>query len=437
VRVARLAAPVVLANLSQTLMGLVDTVMVSRLGTAEVAAVGVATLLWAILANALKSLDVAVQSVVARRVGEGDAGAVGQVLTTALVMVVAAGALATLQGMLWPGAWLGAILDDPHARALGARYLLWRWAGLLPFLCYFQLRACFDGIGWTRVGMVTGIGMNLVNVGLNWVLIFGKLGAPPLGVAGAAIASGGSSLLALLAIGAFALRGRVRRRFRFFARGNLRRDVAALLLRVGWPPALQAAGLVAGLALFYVALGRISTVAVAAANIVMRVAALSLMPGFGIAVAVQTLVGQALGAGNAREALRTGQAGVLVGMGFMAVVGAVFLLFPEPVLAAFQPEPGLLAAARPILRLTAGLQVIAAVGIVLGGALRGAGATRPVMLVDVLTGGLVLLPAAWLAVLVLHAGLVGAWLALVGWVAVHALVMLRLFRRASWLRVRL
>ncbi len=82
----------------------------------------------------------------------------------------------------------------------------WRYAGMLPLLVYFQFKAMFDGMGWTRIGMQTGIGMNLLNALLNWVLIFGKLGAPAMGVKGAALASSLSSLLAALAILALALR---------------------------------------------------------------------------------------------------------------------------------------------------------------------------------------------------------------------------------------
>ncbi len=426
-----------LAQLANTLMGLVDTIMVGRISIGAVAAVGVATLIFGILANAMKALEVAVQAVTARRVGEGRDGDVGQVLGTALAAAVSVGAVVSVVAMLTPETWLSLVLDEAPVRAMGASYLVWRYAGLVPYVVYFLVRACFDGIGWTRVGMVTGVGMNLANVLLNWIFIFGNLGAPEMGVAGAALASGLATVLSGGAIAVYALRPHVRHRFRFFAHGNVRRSMMALLLRVGWPPMLQAAGLVGGIVAFYVILGRLGTVPVAAANIVMRIAALSLMPTFGIGIAVQTMVGQSLGAGDPRGAVRVGWGGVAIGVVFMAVLGLPFLLAPDTLLRVFVPDPALLAAGRPILRLTAAVQVLAAVGVVLGGAQRGAGATRAVMLVDVLTGACVMLPVTWLAAIVLHRGLVGAWLALVLWVAVHALIMTRLFKQGRWLRVRI
>ncbi len=436
-RIARLATPVVFAQLSHTFMGLADTLMVGRLGTAAVAAVGVATLLFAVLANALKAIETGVQALIARRVGEGRDGEVGQILGSAMVVVFGAGAVVCVQGLLWPEFWVSLVLDDPTVRQLGAGYLFWRYAFLLPFLLYFHVRACFDGIGWTRIGMLTGIGMNVANVVLNWVLIFGNLGAPALGVRGAAIASGISSVLATLAIGSVALQRPIRRRFRFFARGIVSREQIRRLLRVGWPPMLQAAGLVAGLVAFYVILGRLGTVAVAAGNVVMRIASVSIMPAIGIGVAVQTLVGQSLGARDERGAVRAGWGGVALAASFMALLGVVFLLWPDPLLGAFVKDPALIAAGRPILFLTAAIQTIAAVGLVLGAAQRGAGATRTVMLVDLFTAAAVLLPAAWLGAIWLGGGLFGAWLAFLAWLLVHAAVMAWLFHRGAWLRVRI
>ncbi len=100
-------------------------------------------------------------------------------------------------------------------------------------------------------------------------------------------------------------------------------------------------------------------------------------------------------------------------------------------------DPELIAAGRPILHITAIIQVIAAVGLVLGAAQRGAGATKTVMLVDLLTAAAVLLPGGWLGAIWLHGGLVGAWLAFLAWLLVHAAIMAWLFHRGAWLRVRI
>ena len=436
-RLARLAAPIVLANIAQTFMGLVDTLMVARLGTAAIAAVGVSTLLFSAVATSLKSLDVAVQTYIARRDGQGRSGETGAVLGTGLAMVLATGVVAMMTGLRWPGFGLGLVIADPEVVELGADYFFWRVAGLLPLLVFVLIRAAFDGLGRTRVGMVVGVGMNLLNVLLNWMLIFGKLGAPALGVRGAALASSLAALAAMLAILPLALGPRMRHRYGWFTRGAVRRDLVRPLLRVGLPPALQAAGLIGGLVVFYGILGHISTVAVAAGNIVMRAASLAIMPVIGIGVAVQTLVSRSLGARDARGAWRCGLAGVVLATGVMTVMGLPFVLLPDQVLRAFDPAPAVLAAGRDILRLTALAQLLAAAGLTFAGVLRGAGDTARVLAVDVGTGAGFMLPAAWLLGLVLGGGLLGTWWALVAWVALHAVVMTRFFAGKRWLRYRL
>jgi MATE family multidrug resistance protein len=431
-----MAMPPIVANISQTLMGFVDMVMVGRLGTRELAAVGVATLLFSAVAMTVKAIDVAVQTFTAQRVGEGRDGEVGGVLATALSTVIAVGAVATAAGMLWPEPLMHPVSGDPAVRSLGAEYLRFRYAGLLPFLTFFMFRGVFDGIGRTWIGMLVGVGMNLLNVLLNAVLIFGLWGAPAMGVAGAALASTLSSVVAAAVMVAVGLRADVRRRFRLLARGNLQPRLVRPFLRVAWPPAAQSLGAVLGFLLFFAILGRISTLAVAAGNAVMRITSISFMPGFGVAVAVQTLVGQSLGRGDLRGAVRAAWGGVGLSVLYMGVFGVVFLLIPGAILRLTFADLDLVRAATPVLRLMGFVQLVDAVGITLAGALRGAGATRTVMLVDIACGFCLMPPLAWLFGVVLAGGLVGAFAAVLTWFSLYAVGMTYWFLRGDWKALR-
>ncbi|HPF71333.1 MAG TPA: MATE family efflux transporter, partial [Candidatus Krumholzibacteria bacterium] len=111
-----MATPVVLANVSQTLMGLVDTLMVGRLGAAALAAVGVATLLFSAVAMSIKAVDVAVQTYTARRVGGGRDDEVGAVLATAITLTWTAGAVFMLVGLLAPQLLMRLVATDPDMR---------------------------------------------------------------------------------------------------------------------------------------------------------------------------------------------------------------------------------------------------------------------------------------------------------------------------------
>lgn len=427
-----MATPVILANISQTLMGLVDTLMVGRLGAEALAAVGLATLLFSALAMSLKHADVAAQTITARRVGEGRDSEVGAVLTTALSVAFAVGTLLMLVGLLWPHALMSLVSQDPEVRHLGEHYLRFRYAGMLPLLAFFMIKAVFDGIGWTRTGMFVGIGMNLANVGLNWVFIYGKLGAPEMGVAGAALASTVSAALAAIVILAAILRPPVRRRFGILHGSHFQKRLIRPFVELGWPPAVQTLGNVLALLAFFFILGRISTVAVATGNVVLRIAALSFMPGVGVSIALQTLVGQSLGRRDKAGARRSIYVGVGLAVVVMGLFGLVFLFWPGGLMRLFSPSEELISAGKPILRVMGLVQIIDAVGLSLSGAMRGAGATRPVMMVDILTGFVMLPPLTWLFGITLGGGLLGAWWALLTWFTLYAVGMVVIFLRNDW-----
>jgi len=432
-----LAVPVIFANLAQTLMGLVDTLMVGRLGHTPLASVGVATLLFSAVAMTIKAVDTAAQTFTAQRVGAGKDKEVGSVLATALTTVLTVGAIFMLVGLFWPGWMMRWVSEDPEVRRLGAEYLTWRYVGLLPFLVFFMFRGVFDGIGWTRIGMVVGIGMNLSNAFLNWVLIFGKFGVPAMGVAGAALASSLSSLLAAMVIVGIALRSTIRKKYGLLSRRNLDKSLVVPFLRIAWPPAVQSLAVVVAFLIFFTILGQISTVAVAAGNVVMRIAALSFMPGFGVAVAVQTLVGQALGRHDYKGAVRVGWGGVSLAMVFMGAFGLLFLIVPEALMRLFTSSDELVAAGTPVLRLMGLVQLIDAVGITLAGALRGAGDTRTVMLMDIFAGFLILPCGAYLFGVVMNGGLMGAFVAVLLWFSLYAAGMTFWFLRGNWKTIKI
>jgi multidrug resistance protein, MATE family len=434
--ITALAAPLVFAQLAQTAMGLVDALMVGRLGGPPLAALSLATLLFSALAMSLKAVDVACQTFTARRVGQGRDDQVGTVLATALTVVVVLGGLAALAVQRWPGQIMELVTRDPEVDRLGAGYLHWRAVGLVPLLVFFQLKAMGDGIGWTRVGMVAGLGMNLLNVGLNWLLIFGHAGLPALGVEGAAVATSVSGTVAALALLAVYLRPGPRRRFRLLARGNFHRELVRPFLAMAWPPAVQTLGVVVALTAFYVILGRISTGTLAVGAVVLRLASISFMPGLGMGAAVQTMVGQALGAGDVSGARRAAWTGMGLAMVLMGACGLVFLLLAAPLLRLFGLDEALVRLGVPALRLVGAAQVVNAVGVTLAGGLRGAGHTRSVMAVDVVAGLGLMPPLAWLFGIAMGGDLLGATWALAVWFALYSAGMLVLFLRPHWHEVR-
>ena len=177
--------------------------------------------------------------------------------------------------------------------------------------------------------------------------------------------------------------------------------------------------------------------AVATGSVVLRIAAVSFMPGVGVGAGVQTLVGQSLGRNDIHGARRVAWAGVGLSVMIMGSLGLLFVFLPVPIMKLFSNEPELIAAGVPILRLMGLVQVIDAVGLTLSGALRGAGATKVVMLVDVCSGFLLMPPLAWLFGIVFNWGLLGAWFGLLIWFTIYALALTVLFTRTHWQELKI
>jgi len=237
--------------------------------------------------------------------------------------------------------------------------------------------------------MGVGVGMNLANLVLNWVFIYGHWGSSALGVGGAVLASTVSASLAAVAMVCFMAYGPVRRRFHLFCWTTVPWGQVGAFLRLAWPPA------------------------------------------------VQTLVGQSLGRCDRVGARRVTVYGVGMSVIMMGLFGVLFVGEPRWLLGLFSSSDPLITAGVPILRLTGLVQIIDAVGLTLAGALRGAGLTRAVMLVDVGTGLVLMPPLTYLFGIVWHGGLMGAWLALLVWFVLYAVGMVVVFQRKDWQEVKL
>jgi putative MATE family efflux protein len=440
-RVIQLAIPVVISQLSQTVVGMVDTMMVGRLGVVPLAATGLAGLAVWMIMGAVGHLATGTQILAARRTGQEDHPAAGRALVSALQAGLPLGAVLTVALFwlypLYYGLVLGGPQDPLYEPAL--HYTLWRISGLVPFVVISALRGFFNGIGDTRQHMRVALFTNLVHIPLNWMLIFGHLGAPRLGAAGAGL----SAMLATTAGALFflwlAYRAGLRRRWHFHWGQVLRRPVQGLesplhVLRLALPASAQAFFVLAGFTLFIAMMRHVGTVEVAATNVVFTILSFSFMPGFGIGIAASSLLGQLLGAGKPGEAQRAGWEAQKLGMLLMSSLGLLFLLLPDPLARLFSQDPAVIEAVRWPLRLLGLFQTLDALGMTTAGCLEGAGMTAYVARADVLLNWLVFLPLSAAIILGLDGGILEAFVALAVYLSSYAFVLQRAYWRGDWMK---
>lgn len=439
-QVLAIALPIIGGMVSQNVLNLVDTAMVGGLGDAALAAVGTGSFANFLAMAFITGLSGGVQAIASRRMGEGREAETAEALNGALLVAVLFG-LPLSVGLWFVVPHVFPVLNaDPAVIAAGVPYLQARLLGMVAVGMNFSFRGYWSAVNLSRLYLRTLIVMHGTNIALNWVLIYGNLGAPALGAEGAGIATTiavyvGTGYYFVLAVRYAGPGGFLRQRpdaaiLRAIARLSLPNGLQQLFFALGFNVLfwIIAHGNVADQAL--------ATAEVAAANVVINVTLVAVLPGLGLGIAAATLVGQALGRGDPADAKAWGWDVVKIAAAVMAVLGLPMLVFPDIILRVFLHEPLTLDIARGPLRLVGATIAIDAVGMVLMNALIGAGASRASMMVSIGTQWLIFLPVAYVLGPVLGLGLMAIWTAQVSYRALSALVFAQLWHRGTWSSIK-
>ena len=418
VDVARLAGPIVLVQLGLMSMGTVDAIMLGRVSPTAMAGGALGNWHWLLVTMVGQGAIQAIDPIVSQARGAGDAAAVRLGVQRGLLLGMIL-ALPTM-GLLWPAEWVMRHLGQPpEVAVLAGEYARTLIPSVLAAYWFFALRQSLQALHQVGPILVTVLLANLVNAGLNWVFIFGNLGAPAMGVRGAALATTigrWTTVVLLMGMAWPQLTAHLR------APWGQARQWPALwsMLRLGLPIGIHQWLEIAAFGAALLLMGLFGTVPLAAHNLTIQVAALTYMVPLGTSAAAAVLVGHAIGRRDMDAARREASAALACGVGFMATCAALIMLFPGPLASVFTRDPGVLALAAQLLPIAAAFQVFDGIQGVSSGILRGAGDTRVPMLLNLVGFVAVGIPAAaWLA-FGLGLGPVGIWWGLVLCLAVVA-----------------
>jgi len=427
-----LAVPVVLSELGWMAMGVVDTIMVGRLGPAAIGAVALGNAVLYTPSIFGVGLMLGLDTLVSQAYGREDHDECHRWLAQGVYLACLAAA--PIMGGIWLAS-LGfthfGIAAEVAGPASGYLRLL-NW-GTLPLLLYGATRRYLQGVGQVRVVTVTYLLANLVNWFGNWVLIYGKLGFPALGVNGSAISTVFARLTMAAALLGFAWRyerGRGHPLFRHWAAPQVAR--LKRMLQLGAPAAGQILLEVGAWNLATFSAGYLTPVALATHQIVLIYASVAYMVPLGISAAAAVSVGHAVGAGDAARARRAGWMALALGTGFMLLAALVFLLWPRPLIALFSHDPRVLAVGPGLLGIVACFEVFDGIQTVSTGALRGLGETQAPMWANLIAYFVLGLPLGFFLCFALRRGIYGLWIGLtVALVFVALALIVRWKRDAS------
>ncbi len=429
-----LGLPLIGSMLAQAAISLTDTVMMGWYGVAELAAVALGASYFHVILILGMGFGLAVMPMVAAAATNGDRRQVRRVTRMGLWIGIAFAVL-VMPLFWWSGPIFQALGQADQVAADGQTYLRIKGWGIAPAVLLIVLRSHLSALEHARIVLYATLAGAALNAGLNWVFIFGNLGAPELGIQGAALASFGTHTLICLILALYAARAQDLRSDTLFAR-FWRPDWGAMweVFRLGWPIALT---LLAETGLFMATLimmGWIGELELAAHGIAIQIASTTFMVHIGLSQAATVRAGQAWGKTD-RPALRLAAAAALLWSGVMvALTVFAFVVFPETLIGLFVDptdplRPQIIAIGTSLLFVAALFQLADAAQVMALGLLRGVQDTRVPMIYAVIAYWLIGLPCAYLFGFPLGLGGPGIWLGLVVGLALAGMAMMTRFWR--------
>jgi putative MATE family efflux protein len=426
-----LAWPTITAALLQTLVRWADVKMVGSLGREAVAAVTAGGQVYWFLQSIVMAVTTGLVALIARSVGARDMDTADGMLRQGILLGTLFGLVTTAAALPFSSFLIAIYGVEERVVQFGGEYIYWLLIGNVPFTLTFVFAAALRAAGDSRRPLAIGAVANALNLFLNWVLIYGNLGFPRLGVAGAGIAS---SLAMAFQVGVFWILWARRRLILAPGRHSFRPDLGAWrrMMRIGYPATIEGAVWHLGLLAFMRLMSEYGTAEFAAYNIGAQILALSFLPGHGFAVAAATLVGQHLGDGDPARASRSGWRSLAGSILAMSALGLAVIVLARPIAAWFIDDAEVVDLTVDFIWILGAVQPLMAVEFTLGGALRGAGDTRFPLLVVFVGLFLCRLVPATLAALVLGATIQVVWSALILDYAIKAVLLVERFRRGRW-----
>jgi len=395
----RLALPLVLAEIGWMSMGIVDTVMVGHLldSARAIGAVSISSNLFNVLAFFGSGVLMGLDTLVAQAFGAGKREDCHRSLVNSIYLGL------VMTPLLMIPVWyfdplLRRLRIEPQVAALAVPYMKALAFGLFPLLLYFAVRRCLQAMNMAQPIAFALVTANVINALFNWILIYGKWGAPKMGVVGSGWSTAISRVyLAVVLVGYLLWYDHRHRTELLKTPVNIDFLRIRRLIALGLPAAVQITLEIGVFALATALIGRLGAVALASHQIALNTIALTYMVPLGISSAAAVRVGHAIGRGKPEAAAHAGYTAILLGAGFMTLAGIALLVFPRWIALVYTPDETIIRSTSLLLIAGAAFQLFDGIQTVATGALRGAGDTRTPMLCHFTAYWIIGLPlGAWL-----------------------------------------
>lgn len=439
-RVFALAMPAVSEQVLNTLVGLMDVVLVGQLpataaavlgyGSATaLAGVGLANEMFWTLTILFMAIGTGCTALTARARGAHDSAMGNNALRQSLLLGLYAAIITSGICALFAPQLIGVYRANAQVTQLGSEFLQILGYAAAPTAINMIGTAALRGAGDTRTPLYIMIGVNVINVVVSFLFIGGQFGLPIMGIQGAAMGAAIARTFGCIAVIVVLLRGRAS----LILNKPLWPDIDMMkrVARVGLPFAGEQGVFQGALIVFLGMVTQLGTAAYAAHNLVIRIESLSFLPGWGYGIAASALVGQGLGAKDPDEAQAATYEAFRQNSIIMVVLGSIMVMIPALLLRLFINDPEVIAAGTVPLQIAGAFQIFMGSNFVFSGALRGAGDTRWPLYTKIISTWMLRLPISYL-LLSRGGGLTGVWVAMgIDFFSQSVLAYVR-FRQGKW-----
>lgn len=428
----RLAGPLIVNNLAIAGMQFADAVMAGSLGARELAAVAVGGSFWFLGFSLCLGILMSISPIVSRHFGAQRYDLIGRYTRQGLYLAVVLGVPIILIGQFATAPVLERFGIDPEFRSLTVGYVGAITFGAPGIFAFLALRFTTEGIGHTRPIMYASVFALTVNVFLNYVLMFGKFGAPALGAVGCGYASAITMWLVMIALASYMVLSPYYRKFQLFAKlAPLRLAAFKEIFRLGIPIAITItaeAGLFSAVSIL---MGTRGTEITAAHQIAISFSSTTFMIPLALSAATTIHVGHMLGAGRAREARIIGMIGIIMCAAFMTLSAAFLLIFRDLVVGIYTSDAAVTGIAISLLLVAGIFQIADGIQIGAAGALRGYKDTSIPMVINIFAFWVLAFPLAYLAAITYQSPPNLVWAAFIVGLGFAALLLTWRFNRLS------
>ena len=423
----RLAFPVVLSQIGQVTVSLADNMMVGHVGTTELAAASFSINIFHLGMLMGIGITMGLTPLVGQVFSQKKEEEVGAYLKNGLfVHGLSTLAIGFVMGII--SLFLNRMGQPDAVVKLAVPYYLLLVASLFPMLFFYSFKQFLEGVGNTKIAMFITLASNLINIVLNYLLIFGKMGFPELGLNGAGIATLIARLLMPVMLIPVIIRNKqFRKEFRFAYHARIQSQKLKKIFAVGLPIGLQIIIEVSTFSLGAIMMGWISKEALAAHQVAIGLASVTYMISLGIGAGTTIFVSHEKGLNHIQQMRRTIYASLHLVVTFMATMGLLFILFRHELPLLFTTDPKVIVLSASLLIVAAMFQVFDGIQVILLSALRGVSDVKHPMFMALISYTLLGLPVSYLFGIVLEYGAVGVWIGfLVGLAVAAGLFALRL-----------